>query len=160
MSTILLAIDNPLDDPDSLKQKILGILDIVMTSVFSFEAIIKISVFGFLFNGKKSYLQELWNVLDIFVVTVSLLSYLPIDAELSFYRAMRLLRIMRPLRMIQRNQGLKVAVKSLINVLPEVFSLAVISVLTMGLLAVLGMNLYKGTFYSCNLANVPASHQI
>lgn len=160
MSTILLAIDNPLDDPDSLKQKILGILDIVMTSVFSFEAIIKISVFGFLFNGKKSYLRELWNVLDIFVVTVSLLSYLPIDAELSFYRAMRLLRIMRPLRMIQRNQGLKVAVKSLINVLPEVFSLAVISVLTMGLLAVLGMNLYKGTFYSCNLANVPASHQI
>ena len=103
LSTVLLALDNPLDDPDSLKQKILGILDIVMTSVFSFEAVIKISVFGFLLNGKKSYLRELWNVLDFFVVTVSVLSYLPIDANLSFYRSMRLLRILRPLRMIQRN---------------------------------------------------------
>jgi hypothetical protein len=100
LSTILLAVDNPLDDPESLKQKILGYLDIVMTSVFGFEAVIKISVFGFLLNGKKSYIRELWNVLDFFVVTVSILSYLPINAELSFYRAMRLLRIMRPLRMI------------------------------------------------------------
>jgi Ion transport protein len=103
LSTILLAVDNPLDDPDSLKQKILSILDMVMTSVFSFEAVIKISVFGLLLNGKKSYLRELWNILDFFVVTVSILSYLPINANLSFYRAMRLLRIMRPLRMIQRN---------------------------------------------------------
>jgi hypothetical protein len=100
VSTVLLAVDNPLDDPDSLKQKILGILDIVMTSVFSFEAVVKIAVFGFLLNGKKSYMRESWNVLDFFVVSVSVMSYLPINANLSFYRAMRLLRIMRPLRMI------------------------------------------------------------
>lgn len=71
-----------------------------MTGVFCFEAIIKIIVLGFLINGKKSYLKEYWNILDFFVVTVSILSYLPINANLQFYKSMRLLRIMRPLRMI------------------------------------------------------------
>jgi hypothetical protein len=57
ISTILLAIDQPLDDPNSLKQKALGILDFVVTGLFCFEAIIKIIVFGFLINGKRSYLK-------------------------------------------------------------------------------------------------------
>ena len=82
VSTILLALDNPLDDPNSFKQKTLGILDYIMTGVFCLEAIIKITVLGFLINGKKSYLKEYWNILDFFVVTVSILSYLPINANL------------------------------------------------------------------------------
>lgn len=57
--------------------------------------------------------------------------------------------------MIQKNPGLKIAVKSLINVLPGVFNLVLISFINLGLLAVLGVNLFKGTFYSCNLTNIP-----
>ena len=57
--------------------------------------------------------------------------------------------------MIQRNQGLKIAIKSLFNVLPGVINLLMISGINLGLLAVLGTNLFKGTFYSCNLQNVP-----
>ena len=82
VSTILLAVDQPLDDPESLKQKALGILDFVITGLFAFEAIIKIMVFGYLINGKKSYLREYWNILDFTIVAISVISYLPINANL------------------------------------------------------------------------------
>jgi len=81
-STILLTIDNPLDDPLSKKQFALTILDYITTAIFSFEAIIKIVVFGVLFNGKSSYLREPWNFLDLFVVLISLFSYLPLGFDM------------------------------------------------------------------------------
>lgn len=112
-SSVLLAVDNPLDDPQSDKQLILTKLDYTMTAVFSAEAIIKIIVLGFYFNGSKSYLQKSWNKLDFLVISVSILTYLPLGTTLTFYKSMRLLRILRPLRMIDRNPGLKLAVKSL-----------------------------------------------
>lgn len=53
-STLLLAIDNPLDDPLSKKQVALKILDYLTTSIFASEAVVKIVVFGLLFNGPES----------------------------------------------------------------------------------------------------------
>lgn len=61
--------------------------------------------------------------------------------------------------MIQRNQGLKIAIKSLIKVLPGVINLMMISGINLALLAVLGVNLFKGKFYTCNMANVSARSQ-
>lgn len=81
-STVLLTIDNPLDDPLSKKQFALTILDYITTAIFSFEALIKIVVFGVLLNGKSSYLREPWNFLDLFVVMISLFSYLPLGFDM------------------------------------------------------------------------------
>jgi hypothetical protein len=81
-STVLLAIDNPLDDPNSHKQVLLTSLDYFTTTIFSLESIIKIVVFGLLFNGKRSYLRIPWNILDFLVVLVSLFSYLPLGTDL------------------------------------------------------------------------------
>jgi hypothetical protein len=55
-SSILLAIESPLMDPDSMIFLILGYFDYVMTAIFAVEMVIKIIVFGFLLNGKESYL--------------------------------------------------------------------------------------------------------
>ncbi len=81
-STVLLAIDNPLDDPLSEKQVALKILDYLTTSIFALEAVVKIVVFGLLFNGPESYFRTVWNLLDSFVVGISLVSYLPLGANL------------------------------------------------------------------------------
>ena len=45
-----------------------------MTSAFSSEMLIKITVYGFAFNGDLSYIRDPWNILDFFIVTVSILS--------------------------------------------------------------------------------------
>lgn len=42
-----------------------------MTVLFTIEVIIKVVTFGLLFNGNKSYLRSISNVLDLFVVIIS-----------------------------------------------------------------------------------------
>ena len=99
-SSILLAVDNPLDNPSSKKQKILSKLDYTTTAFFVLEAVIKIVALGFFFNGPRSYFRKAWNKLDFLVILVSILTYLPLGKNLQFYKSMRLIRILRPLRMI------------------------------------------------------------
>ena len=43
--------------------------------------------------------------------------------------------------------------------LPGIFSLVLISCINMGLMAVLGVNLFMGTFYSCDMSNIPGQLQ-
>lgn len=65
------------------------------------------------------------------------------------------MRLLRPLRFIQKNPGLKIAVQSLINALPGIFNLSLISMMMICLFAILGVNFFKGTFYSCAVSNIP-----
>ena len=75
IQSVLLAMDNPLNDPNSIMVQFLTYLDIVMTSIFLSEALMKIISFGFLFNGPNSYLKNGWNIIDISVVFISFISY-------------------------------------------------------------------------------------
>lgn len=47
-SSVMLVIDNPLDDPKSNKMKILSVLDTIHTILFSIEALIRIIALGFI----------------------------------------------------------------------------------------------------------------
>ena len=40
-----------------------------------------------------------------------------------------MLKILRPLRVINRNEGIKLAMSTLINVLPNVFSIFIVSII-------------------------------
>lgn len=70
----------------------------------------RIFTFGFLLNGKTSYLRNPWNMLDFIIIILSIISLTPLPNSL---RIMKILRVTRPLRLISRNKGLKVAVKAL-----------------------------------------------
>ena len=74
ISSIMLALDNPLNDPDGQLSKTLRIFDIIMTALFTIECGIKIIVSGFIINGRRSYMRDGWNILDFFIVLVSLIS--------------------------------------------------------------------------------------
>jgi len=54
--------------------KILAISDIVLTSFFILEALLKIISNGFIFNGDQSYLRMGWNIIDFVVVITSTVS--------------------------------------------------------------------------------------
>jgi hypothetical protein len=66
------------------------------------------------------------------------------DVDLKFIKALRMLRVLRPLRMISRNEGLKIAVQSLINAIPGILNVLVISGLFFMLFGILGTNYFKG----------------
>jgi Ion transport protein len=110
LSSVLLALDNPLNDPESTLVKFLQYTDIILTIFFSCESIFKIITNGFIFNGENSYLRNGWNFIDLVVVIVSIISLAITSNKLKIVKILRLLRVLRPLRVISRNKGLKIGI--------------------------------------------------
>jgi hypothetical protein len=149
-STIAMTIESPLDDPAGEKIRILFYVDIVFTVVFLCELVVKVITYGFMCNGQKSYIRNSWNILDFFIVVFSVVSIaFQEQVDLGFIKALRMLRVLRPLRMISRNEGLKVAVTSLINSAPGILNVFVVSGLFFLLFGILGTNFYKGILDYC-----------
>jgi len=149
LSSILLAIDTPLKDPKSGFMKAIHAIDFAVMGVFVVEAALKIVVYGFVFNGKTSYLKDPWNALDFTIVIVSLLSSF-MATSLKSLKVFRLLRILRPLRVISRNEGLKLSVKSLFHSLPGILNVLILSGIFYLLFGIFFTNLFKGRFYYCH----------
>ena len=112
VSTILLTFDNPLEHEQSRKKVVLRYADYVLTTLFTLECITNVILFGFLLNGKRSYLRDGWNVMDFLIVLFAIFT-IAMDGlfgasgvDLNFLKVFRLLRVLRPLRMLKRNQGL------------------------------------------------------
>jgi hypothetical protein len=60
------------------------------------QALMKVLTYGFLFNGRKSYLRQPWNVLDFIVVVVGILilalENIIIPSDIIWMRAFRAMR--------------------------------------------------------------------
>lgn len=97
VSSISLALDNPLRDPDSSTARILQIIEIVTAVFFTIEFLLKICASGFYFMP-MAYLRDGWNVVDFFVVLVVLVEFATIGPNLVGLRSLRALRALRPLR--------------------------------------------------------------
>lgn len=149
ISTILLAVETPLDDPCSTKTIVLQYIDYVMTAIFAIELIIKIIALGLACSGPESYLRQPANMLDFIIVLASLFSIFFSKYNLGFLKSLRMLRILRPLRLIARNRGLKLAIITLINSIPDIANMLMIVLFFLVLLGILGTTLFCGKFYSC-----------
>lgn len=88
---------------------IIGIIDYITTAIFTIEAMLKIIALGFLFNGKRSYLRDSWNILD-FTIVVSGLITISGQSNIGFFKVLRIMRVLRPLRLITRVKGLKLVI--------------------------------------------------
>lgn len=74
LSTVLMAIDNPLNDPDGALSTFLNQIDLVITCIFVLESLLKIVHYGFVINGRQSYLRVSWNIMDFVIVVFSVIS--------------------------------------------------------------------------------------
>jgi len=158
VSTVTLALDTPLDDPNGQKLVILEKIDYFMTAAFTLEAMVKIIASGFMFAGKKSYIREAWNILDFLIVASALLGAFAGDSiNVSFIKALRILKILRPLRIIARNKGLKVAIVSLGRSIPNIVRLQVIVIFFVFLFSVLQTTLFSGAMDRCNMDHLSLS---
>lgn len=102
--------------------QILQKIDYAFTVIFCLEATLKIVAHGFIKNGSTSYLSSYWNVLDFVIVIVSLVST-TVDSQWSVVKVLRVARILRPLRLIQHADGLKVAIHALLKAIPQIVRL-------------------------------------
>ena len=122
--------------------------------------IIKIIVFGFIINGSNSYLQNGWNILDCFIVVVSIISIIMEDmskGDPNYSEAanrlelVKMLRVLRSMRLISNSEGLKLSVTSLIHSMPGIIRVTIVSVIFYLLFGIFFVNMLKGKFFHCDL---------
>jgi hypothetical protein len=146
LSGIVLALDTPILDPDSSLKNALKIIENVSIGIFTFETIAKIVSYGFIFNGPYSYLNNGWNVMD-FVILI--FSYLCLTPLVSTFKVVKAFKIQKALRLIGRNEGLKVALRALVYTIPRVFTTLVIMILFYMIFGVVGVSYFKGKMFYC-----------
>lgn len=128
-----------------------------MTAFFCLECIVKIISDGFVANGKKSYIRIPWNILDFIIVVASIVSLSSTEIDVSFIKSLRLLRILRPLRLISRNQGLKLAITTLANSMPNILNLLLIMQFFVFLIGILTTTLFAGKLNYCQTDHLTIS---
>jgi hypothetical protein len=60
-----------------------------------------------------------------------------------------MLRTLRPLRVISRNEGLKISIQSLLVSIPNVFNVLLITSLFFLIFGIMGVQYLKGHLYNC-----------
>ena len=153
LSTILLVLDNPLANPHDFAHRVRDTLNLIMTSIFILECLIKIIVLGFICNGPESYMKSNWNKLDFAIALVSSLSFLN-QYENQIIKVFRLLRVLRPLRLVHRLPHMRISIESIIQAVPQFTNLLSIFFLSLLLFSILGTTFFKGLFASCSMNNV------
>uniref|UniRef100_A0A6T8D018 Ion transport domain-containing protein n=1 Tax=Cryptomonas curvata TaxID=233186 RepID=A0A6T8D018_9CRYP len=129
------------------KMTVLGVLDKIFTLIFFCEMVLKIVSDGLILHP-AAYLRDAWNWLDFVVVVISMMAAFGNSTSKNF-KYLRTLRALRPLRVIKRNPGLKIAVNALLKSLPEMGNVSLVALFWLGMYALLGVQLFKGKFYKC-----------
>lgn len=150
VSAIGLTLDSPNQDPNSSVRVAIYWIDLLTTTMFLLEAILKNFAFGFLFNGKWSYLKQPWNIIDFSIILISLLSMTPLPDSL---RSFKVFRILRLLRLISHNEELKVAIRALFLAIPNVANVTIIMTLFFLIFGIIGVSYFKGKLFSCQSAD-------
>ena len=96
-------------------------------------------------------MRDPWNVMDFLIVVSSIISNTFSKIDFGIFKIFRMLRILRPLRLLKRNLGLKLQVMSLLNSIPDIGNLMLISCLLLLLFGIKGGDFFRGKFYYCEL---------
>uniref|UniRef100_A0AAQ5ZWX9 Ion transport domain-containing protein n=1 Tax=Amphiprion ocellaris TaxID=80972 RepID=A0AAQ5ZWX9_AMPOC len=149
---ITVALERPKILQGSLERVFLTISNYIFTAIFVGEMTLKVVSMG-LYMGEQAYLRSSWNVLDGFLVFVSLIDIVVSMAGgakiLGVLRVLRLLRTLRPLRVISRAPGLKLVVETLITSLKPIGNIVLICCAFFIIFGILGVQLFKGKFFYC-----------
>ncbi|KAM4038273.1 voltage-dependent L-type calcium channel subunit alpha-1C [Anomaloglossus baeobatrachus] len=129
--------------------KILGNADYVFTSIFTLEIILKMTAYG-AFLHKGSFCRNYFNILDLLVVSVSLISFGIQSSAINVVKILRVLRVLRPLRAINRAKGLKHVVQCVFVAIRTIGNIVIVTTLLQFMFACIGVQLFKGKLYSCS----------
>uniref|UniRef100_A0A8C9QPB9 Voltage-dependent L-type calcium channel subunit alpha n=1 Tax=Scleropages formosus TaxID=113540 RepID=A0A8C9QPB9_SCLFO len=148
LSSISLAAEDPIR-AHSFRNQVLGYADYAFTSIFTVEILLKMTVHGaFLHQG--SFCRNWFNLLDLLVVSVSLVSFFLHSSAISVVKILRVLRVLRPLRAINRAKGLKHVVQCVFVAIRTIGNIMIVTTLLQFMFACIGVQLFKGKFYRCN----------
>ena len=138
-NSITLALDIPSTQGNDSLMEFLRASEIFFQVSFTIEMLLKVVAQGFVMH-KGAYLRSLWNIMDFVVVITGWLWMVPDNVTV-----LRLLRVVRPLRVVNRVPQMKSIMNALVHSLPgmrDVFLLLGFLVVTF---AIVGVQLFQGT---------------
>ncbi|KAG6939641.1 calcium voltage-gated channel subunit alpha1 C [Chelydra serpentina] len=148
LSSISLAAEDPVRHY-SFRNQILFYFDIVFTVIFTIEIALKMTAYG-AFLHKGSFCRNYFNILDLLVVSVSLISFGIQSSAINVVKILRVLRVLRPLRAINRAKGLKHVVQCVFVAIRTIGNIVIVTTLLQFMFACIGVQLFKGKLYSCS----------
>merc|ERR1719191_1090441 len=149
ISSLCMGVDMPLANPADPGPTALRALGMLFSIIFIFETALKHVALG-LFFGKNCYWRNAWNILDGVVVMVSVVDLAASGSGLAWLKTLRILRALRPLRVISRNESLKLVVNTLFKAFPEMLNLLIVGFLFFLIFALFGVSYFKGGFNACS----------
>ncbi|XP_074055284.1 voltage-dependent L-type calcium channel subunit alpha-1D isoform X5 [Macrotis lagotis] len=147
LSSASLAAEDPIRS-HSFRNIILGYFDYAFTAIFTVEILLKMTTFG-AFLHKGAFCRNYFNLLDMLVVGVSLVSFGIQSSAISVVKILRVLRVLRPLRAINRAKGLKHVVQCVFVAIRTIGNIMIVTTLLQFMFACIGVQLFKGKFYRC-----------
>ena len=141
LNSAKLAIDTYFDENDEgTIVRIFKIIDYFFNFCFALEALIKSIALGFI-QDEGSFLRESWNQLDFFIVITSFvdmgMSITNADTEVGALKIIRLLRILRPLRVVSHNQAMKMIVTALFESVGAILNVLIVVLMVWLMFAIL-----------------------
>ncbi|XP_063315039.1 voltage-dependent T-type calcium channel subunit alpha-1G [Pelobates fuscus] len=143
LNCVTLGMFHPCEDItcDSHRCKILQGFDDFIFAFFAVEMIIKMFALGII--GKKCYLGETWNRLDFFIVMAGMLEY-SLDLQNVSLSAVRTVRVLRPLRAINRVPSMRILVTLLLDTLPMLGNVLLLCFFVFFIFGIVGVQLWAG----------------
>ena len=149
---VLMAINSPMPSEDVSSINVLvEKMELYLLGLFTVEMVLNIVHLGLVLHP-GSYLRNPWNMLDFVVVVTGILS-LP---ELNLIpgggamKALKAMRVLRPLKLVSGVPSLQVVMGSIANSLPPLVNVCVLVGFVIAIFAVVGLQMLRGKFhYTC-----------
>jgi hypothetical protein len=116
----------------------------VITYIFLLEALLKIVAYGLFFGNQKAYLRKGWNLLDLFIVVCALISI--VDTNLG---DLKILRALRPLRLVSNNEEQRLLIESLLAIIPTMMNSMFFMLFSFYTLSIVGVIFFGGYLKQC-----------
>lgn len=120
----------------------LDIIGKLFSVLFLVECLVKIAAMGFVL-GPKTYLSQAWNYLDLFIVIIGVLDFIPSAGASSNLSSLRSLRVVRPLRAVTKFPQLQFLVVLLFRCLPQLINVLGLCSFIFFVFGILGVQMFN-----------------
>ncbi|XP_010843969.1 PREDICTED: voltage-dependent T-type calcium channel subunit alpha-1H-like [Bison bison bison] len=124
-----------------IEAPLLQAFDDFIFAFFAVEMVIKMIALGLF--GQKCYLGDTWNRLDFFIVMAGMMEY-SLDGHNVSLSAIRTVRVLRPLRAINRVPSMRILVTLLLDTLPMLGNVLLLCFFVFFIFGIVGVQLWAG----------------
>jgi hypothetical protein len=148
LSSFQLALQTPASQQNFLDSSPYIYIDYLFWIIFIFEFLVLVSL------GWCSYFANPWNFADFSILMATsvemFLTISGVSDKGSFLRIIRLIRCVRPLRLLNKNESIRAVINAVAESLPSVFYVVLLYFFLTITFAILGMQLFMAKFDLCN----------